>query len=450
MRKSVKIRLVCLVVAAFMLSGAVAVAAILGSPYETIKKSLLDAMTYQNATMESRSEIYVNGALVQDSRTYIIMGDNGALSYDFDENGERDGFRFTAGDLTISPAWVAAHEADKWYYAQISPYNTYYSAMGVVNSMIISPEDRNSAQMRFLELLVDLLVGDLKNNITMTSENGIRYIRGTLTANQVPELVKAGIDVLIEQSGSYYGGVREESYSNGSYTYKQTYIDRGIKNVRVWNQPIVPMNDEEKEAWDNGTFYFSDKYAYGVVYTEDSVYPYIATGPQETIEEYSYPATRDDYGYNDDPLSMPLKSLEIDYIKGEAEVDSDGNLLYLKVSGSATITNIFGETSVVEVILTAWLSDIGTSVPVCPIPGAEQLFTEEYFTKHFGYGYGTLGVYFKLDGNGRVDEASITQEFPGRHVTDYDYWTYGDKPSVMTPEMALKYADSVDNTVVTN
>jgi len=97
-------------------------------------------------------------------------------------------------------------------------------------------------------------------------------------------------------------------------------------------------------------------------------------------------------------------------VRGEAEVDSDGNLTYINISGSATMTNIFGDVSVVELRADARFSDIGTSNPVSPIPGAEQVLTPEFIKNRFGND--SLSVYFTLNDDGSINVDSITTTHP--------------------------------------
>ena len=413
MKKSVKVRVICLAVAVVVLTGAVAAAAVLGSPYETIKNALLDALTFRNATAETHITMSVNGVLTEESRSYDICGDYSTLSYNFDDDGNIRGFRYYTDNLHVYPEMMTSGDGMDWYYVQLYPNNNYYRTQGGDFTMFTT-DNRNSAQMRFFELLVDALVGDLKNNITMTSENGIRYIRGTLTETQIPELIKAGIDVIVEQSGNYYFNVRDVSFDGGEYIFEHISILQGIKNVAVFRQPIEPLSDEDREAWDNGTYYDTARYDdnWGIRFIGNT--PYLATGPQELINEYSEPATRADYGNEDNPLNLPMQSLVVNYVRGEAEVDADGNLLNLKVSGTATVTNVFGEVSVVELNATARFSDIGTSSPVCPIPGVEDFFTEDYMKARFGTA--NIGVYFKLNKDGSINEESITTAYPGELI----------------------------------
>jgi len=419
MKKSVKIRVICLIVAAIVLGGAVTAAAIMGSPYETLKKAMLEAMTQRNATEESSMTMTVNGVVTGVEKSHSIVGDNGSLNYVFDDDGDTVGFHYYTNGLDVSPLWTMVFsDGTEWYSAYVyPPEQNYYSGSGMFTAF--SADDRDSAAMRFYELLLDLVVGDFKNNIAMTAENGVRYISGALTGNQIPEIVKAGIDVLVEQSGSYYyAGRRDVSFDGNEYVFENAYIERGVKNVTVWKQPVIQMSPEEIIAWEDGTIYEQlDLHGiefWGFIHI-DGV-PWLAVGPQELVNEYTVPATQEDYyldysSYGDDVFNIPMQSLLIDYVRGNAEVDSDGNLLYLSVSAAATITDIFGKVSTVEINASARFSDIGKSYVECPIPGAEQLLTPEFVKARFGSEI--MHIYFTLNEDGTINTDSITTTYPG-------------------------------------
>ena len=412
MKKSIKIRVICLIVAAMVLGGAVTVAAVLGSPYETLKKAMLDALTYRNATAEANMTMKVDGVQVQAGKAYGISGDDASLSYNYDNNGEFIGFSYVTNGLNIMRS-LTAYDGTEWYYASISPYYSEYGANFRAYSnggiSILSPEDRDSARMRFVELAVDVIVGDLKNNITMTSENGVRHVSGTLTENQVPELVKAALDVLVEQNGMYYYSYSDVSLNGGEYVYETVRIENGKKNVTVWKAPVRAMTDEEQEEYYNGTFYVrgGDNF-WGTRYIDGR--EYFIEGPDEIVEQYTVPADRDDFR-DGDPLRIPIKSFTINYVHGEADIGADGNLQNIEVNGTATYTDIFGDAHTMEVNVSLRFTDIGTSAPVCPIPGAEQLLTAEYAKNRFGNEY--AGVYFKLNEDGSIDAGSVTTTYPG-------------------------------------
>ncbi|MCL2163839.1 MAG: hypothetical protein FWH55_05455 [Oscillospiraceae bacterium] len=408
MKKSVKIRVFSLIVASVVLCGAVTVAALAGSPYETLKNAMLDAITYRNATMESHMTMSINGFVEEEQRAYEINGDDGFLRYNFDDEGNRSGYNYTGKSLNINPTYKSL-DGVQWYYASVHSSRDYYSYGGSSFSTI-SPDERDSAEMRFMELLLDLMVGDLKNNITMTSEDGVRIIRGSLTESQVPELVKAGIDVAIEQSGSYYSDRRDVSFDGVEYVYEDVRINRGRKTISTWKQAVRPMTAEEEEAWESGSNY---DYRRGIEYwgtINKNGKEFILESAPEFINEYEAPITRDDFdGY--DVLEVPMKNIVINYIHGEAEVDQYGNLLRVEVTAAVSVTNIFDETDVIDFNASAHFTDIGTSDPVCPIPGAAQLLTPDYMKTHFDNEY--ISVYFTLNDDGSINEDSVTTAYPG-------------------------------------
>jgi len=426
MKKSVKVRVTCLIVAALVLGSAMTVAAVLGSPYETLKNAMLDVLYSRNATEEGSMTITVNGVLTENTKFHNIQGDDSSLKYWFDQDGNVSGFHYASNGLSVYPAGFSTEDGTedgtKWYCADIHPKTEYYFPRGGTFSMY-TPNERNSARLRFFELLLDALVGDLKNNITMTSENNTRYIQGTLTESQIPEIAKAGIDVLIEQSGHHYGGIRDVSFDGKEYVYERAFIERDIKTVTTFKQIVRPMTDDETEAWErnDGTFYeiFAGDY-WGTTYIDDK--PYIVEEADEVLGEYKTRADRSDYESSGNPLNMPMESLVVNYVHGKAEVDNKGNLLFIDVVGTATSTTIFGDVNVIEIKITSRFSDIGTSSPICPIPGVELLFTPDYTKLRFGYG--NVSFYFMLNEQGTINMDSVTSTRPSETISNYGFVYY--------------------------
>jgi len=448
MKRSVKVRTLCLLISAVVLGGAVTAAAIMGSPYDTLKKAALDAFTTRNATIETHGTLKINGVVLEEERSYIVQGDDRYLSYSISDSGDRDRFHFTTDSLNISAMpWL--DDEDDWYSAGVRPVTGYpynsYSSFGYNGFALFRPEERDSARMRFMELLLDLAVGDLKNNISMTSENGIRTIRGAFTDSQIPEVVKAGIDLLIEQSSSYYYNVNEISNSNNERVYDEIRINRGVKSVTTWKQPIRKMTATEQEAWDNGTFWdeynkvqYSDTKVidedysaseihefnlFDVVYLDDTYYIGI-TPPELVSQKDDLPISRDDFPYSSNPLFLPMNSFTVNSVRGEAKVDTSGDLIYLDITGVATIVDIFGEKQNVEVKYTVNITDIGTSSPVCPIPGAERFFTPENMKSLVGSE--NAYVYFKLNADGTIDTESVSTMHPHDTMSRWRYERSGD------------------------
>ena len=438
MNRKISIRVICLITALVVLGGAVAFAAVTGSPYETLKKSLLNAAVYSNVTIETHAAFRINGETYEEMWSREMYGNNGNLRYRFDEFGEISGFFFSANGLEINSDFYPSSDGTQWHIASINPAHEYYSRYN--NWISLDPDDLNSAQARFIELLVDAAVGDLKNNITMSSSNGTRTIRATISGSQIPELVKAGIDVLVEQSGSYYGDRRDVGFENGNYIYEEIRINSGTKTVTTWSEPARKMTADEAQAWEDGLFWerFPDIDMWGATHGPDGTV-YLIEGPRQEIGEYSAPAEREDFVKNNfDPWDIPMKSLVIDYIRGEMLIDENDDLISINVSGAATITNIFGDVSEFEAEGSMRFLDIGTSSPTSPIPGAESILTSERMETLFGIEYTRhyMSVFFTLDENGRINENSLTTTHPAEleRINSRSYMVTGPGALYSTPK----------------
>jgi hypothetical protein len=426
MKKNVRIRIICLAVAMTVLSGSVALAAVLGSPYETLKNSILDALTLTNPTVEAEITTSVNGVVVEVEKSHYVVGDDATLRFYFDAEGNPNGWTYNANGLSLNRSYTSYIDSSEWYSADV------WAPDGVArvgNSFGMTEEERNSSSMRFYELLIDTLVGDLKNLVTMSpGPDGSRIIKGTLTESQVPELAKAALDMLADVQGGYYGrySTREISFDGSERVWESVNINGKEKIVTTSKQPARMMTADERKAWEDGTFwdeyyrkieYSDDVVGYegvhwGIGYIDDEI-PIINLGPDEFVSQYTVPATRADYG--DNPFDVPMKSIALEYAHFEATVDADGNLTSLKAEGTARSVDIFGGVNIIEIKVNLKISDIGTTVAECPIPGAKDLLTLEWLGNKFGNELVErwTTVYYMLGADGRVDPDSITLEYPG-------------------------------------
>ena len=203
MRKSITIRIICLTIAGSVLMGALAVSAINGSPYEVLKNAFFGIVFEENITVEGVFTVHLNGELTMEDRGRDITTENTSLF--FDDNGWRF-FLYDAPGVILRSS-VTTVDGVQWYYAEV----THSIRRGGVDFFGLStPEGRHSNSIRFAELLVDLVVGDLRNNITMSNkENGIRRVSGTVTENQLPEIVRVFIDMVVEE-GFNHGGLFQD------------------------------------------------------------------------------------------------------------------------------------------------------------------------------------------------------------------------------------------------
>jgi len=192
MRKTLSTRLICLILSGVLLTGALTVAAINGSPYETLKNAMFTALTYDSFRMEGRAVLKIDGIIEEYDTISFVISENGSLEI------EENWFSLIYNDTRIS--WAYNDEGRQWYSARIDRWGSFAPWPA------ITQDERNSTQGQFIELFIDIMVGDLVNNIYMTTNGGNRQISGAITHNQLPELVRLGIEALIEQSRARYGG----------------------------------------------------------------------------------------------------------------------------------------------------------------------------------------------------------------------------------------------------
>jgi len=329
MRKNIKTRVICLVVAGIMLTGSLTIAAVIGSPYETLKNAIFDAFSYQNVTMEGSVQLIENGEVLETERVRTIVGNTGSINYSFDRYGEPTGrFFYDTENLSISANVFVEDDGTQWHEV--------WTGWGLSTPFLgggtgLTQEDRETARFRFMEMLLDIAVGDLKNHMTMSTSGGVRSITGTITHNQLPEIVRLGLDVVTEESRRWWHG---------------------------------------------------------------------------------------DYGSPQDfshPLDAPMQSIHFNRIHGNADVDADGNLLYISGHVDLTILNVFGEENQLEFLFEMSFTDIGTSNPQSPFPGAAELFTSDFISEQFNMSSSRgQRLYFTLNDDGSINEDSITTMWPGQ------------------------------------
>lgn len=130
-----------------------------------------------DANLYSENKYYDEGSPDADSESICYMQDETEIRVYIDETG----------DANFS-VYGDEHSEQGFYYPE------YDSTFG--HGIGLDDEERPKV-FRFIELLADTLVGDLKNNFVYVAgdENGKKYAI-TLDGMQVPELVNAGLSVM--------------------------------------------------------------------------------------------------------------------------------------------------------------------------------------------------------------------------------------------------------------
>jgi hypothetical protein len=194
MKKNMKARIGALVVAGTLLAGSLVVAAVQGSPYEVLKNAAFGALMYDNVTVEGEVAIIVNGQLFEMERISTQIGNGSQLSHGFDRWGAFNGLpSYHSEHFSITPIRnIEGWHSFRNHNPSWSNHQSSFSGM--------SQEDFSSTYFRFAELLLDLAVGNLKNNFYMINSGGTRTISATINHNQLPELARVGLELMIEQA----------------------------------------------------------------------------------------------------------------------------------------------------------------------------------------------------------------------------------------------------------
>jgi hypothetical protein len=221
----------------------------------------------------------------------------------------------------------------EWYSVQLNdfPNTSFRNHHGLFGNPPLTEEDRNSNMIRLFELSADLVVGNLRNNISISQQgDGVRRVTAAITQNQIPEIVNLLVDMGVEES---YRNNRQRTFNN-------------------------------------------------------------ATGESEYI------------------FSRLISSMTITRASGVADIDADGNIIYMNgiVNMSAIDTN--GNPLTIDMEFSMDLYDFGTSVPQMHIPGVAEIFTRNFVETNFPNNPWHQRLFFQLDGNGNINESTITGIWP--------------------------------------
>ena len=338
MKKRISARAICLIVAAAMLMGALTVSAINGSPYENLKNAAFNALFYDNVTIEAEFTLRIDGEVHEVAWTRQYIGNDSSLSIAHSESPWRASnnifvprqlhiISYQSHELVIDTS-VTTSDGVQWYSVRRNRNNFGFNSIGYE---IFGPAGRNSNQLRLAEIMIDLFVGDLKNNLTISAYgDGVRRVSGAITESQLPEIVRVLIAIGMDAIEA----------------------DHNARNRNF---------------------------------------------------------QREDFNHI---MDIPPRNISIDRIAGHADIDNNGNLLFINGMAIVTMENIFGDVHLVEVEATASFTDIGTTVPENPFPGSSAIFTEELFREFFDNQQWWRTLYFTLDANGNIDIDSITGQWP--------------------------------------
>jgi len=205
MKKRPAARLICLIVAATILTGTLTVAAINGSPYDILKTALFDAVMFENVTLDGEFTMRVNGVVDNTQRARVVHTSQSALSFysTFDRNlGARESVNFDSPELSLSTSTHGPYQG-VWYSVTVRGQQDIANRADWRRTTIggMSADERYSNWFRLAEVGLDLVVGNLRNNISISHHgDGVRRVGGAITESQIPEIVRILVDIGAEES----------------------------------------------------------------------------------------------------------------------------------------------------------------------------------------------------------------------------------------------------------
>lgn len=262
------VTIVCLILGAVLLCSAAVANIGNAGGYEAYKQGLLGLFNMDSYSGHGNVELTLDGASLVTAR-YVEKFNKGAkageaISY-VSLDGYSEMFDMTDGGYenwhVVNPEDHIT-EAPYTYYEYDSKEDSWYIDTGYSRGCIFSDfnidttSEYEQKMLHIAELVVDMFVGDLKNNfVYLGSEDGLRYYRISLSGDQLPEIVQAVMSLMFDNeslSSILYGSSAtvvaaidmpdDVLYSDGYYTARRSawdeLYDHGDAGVAVINKDL--------------------------------------------------------------------------------------------------------------------------------------------------------------------------------------------------------------------
>lgn len=188
MKKS-KLMTVAAVAGSVLLISSIVSFAAAGSGYQSFKKAAQSTMYLENATTSCEAQLKDNGKIIMSGSSLTMSGkqtDKGSSYYSIN-HFVVDG-KTHISESSSNSRQMISRVNDEYYSYGIDPEDaeemeSYSEAF-----------DENSSTVKFAELVVDTLVGDIKNQFVKDGDT----ITLNLESAQIPELARLGISAVFE------------------------------------------------------------------------------------------------------------------------------------------------------------------------------------------------------------------------------------------------------------
>lgn len=168
--------------------------------YEALKQSLFNLPKYENYTMDFDFAVSTDGTTIATVSEYQEFDKASELSHSKGESTTADGESYSNENWSQDGKDIWKNSDGTYQGVDDVIFSGGMSSLGLTGN-----EETDQKIIRFLELLSDTLVGDLKNNFVCVEdgENSATY-EVNLTSVQIPELVNAGLGAVFSMQNYYY------------------------------------------------------------------------------------------------------------------------------------------------------------------------------------------------------------------------------------------------------
>ncbi len=210
-----------------LLSGSLIAVSASSSGYASIKNSVKDIiMEENNFTSKSHYEVSLNGKVMSSTDITEKISKDDLVKYNrmyknLIQYSLQDGMSLYVSDYNDN----GIIEPENHDYIRIDDESGPDDLTQIGMFAVINKEEAAST-VRFLELAADAVVGDLKNNIILTDSDSdsVTYTM-SLDSYQIPELVNAGLSVMLS-TGRGYKGSRTDSMQNMTRDERLEYMEK--------------------------------------------------------------------------------------------------------------------------------------------------------------------------------------------------------------------------------
>ncbi|MDO4552250.1 MAG: hypothetical protein Q4C22_01820 [Bacillota bacterium] len=372
--------LVCLIVGMLVLTSAVYANYDSASGYSNYK----DALKY---LAFNTNNVTIEGSIVLSLDGEELLNQGVAAKY---ENGENKNSIYSYAETNGEKTYQQyVYDNGKEYVNYDPETNSYYSweydssySSGAENLMGVDMNDSTERKaIRFAELLADTLVGDLKNNVVLVSQqDGVREYAINLSQSQIPEVVNAGLSFLFTASNAAYAGYEDQGVPSSAPCYV-SYEDY-YETFQVWcasNLGEESLTEEDMEALMRGEHDDQDRLG-ELMYEMDDHYETVLTelGDEGILHvagdgSYTLYATEEEYdiamGYTSENY---FNSTDVMLLMGDdpyisdavckVTLDEEGRLIANYIEATLTGVDENGQAHSATLKINAVISDYGTTV----------------------------------------------------------------------------------------